>query len=167
MSGIAIRKAVAGDVGEVMRVFEAARRFMRRSGNMHQWVGGYPSEETVLGDIAAGHLYVGEADCGGIVMAFAFIPGNDPTYSLIEDGTWLDDSPYGTIHRLGSDGRRGGVLAACVDFCASLTDNIRLDTHADNAAMRAGAERLGFRRCGVIYCQDGTPRIAYQRITRD
>lgn len=160
-AGLTIRSGTAADVGEVLAVYDAARRFMRATGNLTQWNDGYPAETDVRADIAAGNLYVGEVD-GRIVMAFAFIIGEDPTYRIIEQGAWLDDAPYGTIHRLGSNGRRSGMLAACVEFCFGRVDNLRLDTHADNRPMQAAAERLGFRRCGIIYCRDGTPRIAYQ-----
>jgi predicted GNAT family N-acyltransferase len=46
------------------------------------------------------------------------------------------------------------------------TDNIRIDTHADNAKMQALLEEHGFEKCGTIYVHDGisehSPRIAYQ-----
>ena len=114
-------------------------------------------------DIAHGLSYVGEDAAGEIVMAFAFIIGDDPTYKIIEDGRWLNNLPYGTIHRLGSNGKHRGILRACVNFCAEAIGNLRLDTHADNKLMRHAAEKLGFKRCGIIYCQDGSPRIAYQK----
>lgn len=162
MSGLTIRKAAVSDVAAVTGVYEASRRYMRATGNLTQWSDGYPSQSDVLADIAAGNLYVGEAD-GQVVMAFAFILGDDPTYGVIDDGAWLDDRPYGTIHRLGSTGRRPGVLAACVEFCFGLTDNLRLDTHRDNGPMLRAVGRLGFTRCGIIRCRDGTPRIAFQK----
>ena len=161
MKEISIRPARPEDIDAVMDVYDAARAFMRRSGNLTQWVGGYPSRGTVADDIRRGNGYVGEGADGSVVMAFAFIPGDDPTYAVIEDGRWLNDMPYGTIHRLGSDGSCRGVLKACVDFCRARVRNLRVDTHADNAPMRRGLDRLGFRRCGIIYCDDGTPRIAY------
>lgn len=104
---------------------------------------------------------VGEDD--EVVMAFAFIIGDDSTYSVIEAGRWLNDLPYGTIHRLGSTGKHRGILRQCVDYCMSQIGNIRLDTHADNATMQSAAEKLGFTRCGTIYCIDGSPRVAFQK----
>ena len=98
-----------------------------------------------------------------MVMAFAFIIGDDPTYSVIEGGHWLNERPYGTIHRLGSTGKHKGILRQCVDFCMSHIANIRLDTHADNAIMLNAVEKLGFIRCGTIYCMDGSPRVAFQK----
>lgn len=160
---IIIRKAVSDELAEIMRVYDSAREYMRSTGNMNQWVNGYPSMELVSGDIDSGNCYVG-IDCAGhIAMVFAFIIGDDPTYDVIEDGAWPDNEPYGTIHRLASDGRYGRALERCCDFCKTKISNIRLDTHADNRPMQRAVARLGFSRCGIIYCSDGTPRIAYSK----
>lgn len=43
--------------------------------------------------------------------------GDDPTYSLIEDGAWIADGEYGTIHRLASTGIASGVASACIGWC--------------------------------------------------
>ncbi len=162
MDSLTIRKAAESDIDRIMPLFESARQFMRSQGNMTQWTNGYPSRETVLADIKAGNCYAGVNSQGEIDLVFAFIIGNDPTYNIIEDGEWPNDNPYGTIHRIASSGRSGGMLAACVGFCLEHIGTIRLDTHADNHSMRRAAESLGFARCGIIYCQDGIPRIAYQ-----
>lgn len=158
-----IRKATASDIDDMMQCYHTARQLMRASGNHRQWTDGYPSRELVAEDIAGGRSYVGVDDDGETVMAFALIIGEDPTYAVIEEGQWINDLPYGTIHRLGSNGKHHGIFKLCVDFCMRITRNLRLDTHADNVIMRHAAERLGFERCGIIYCTDGTPRIAYQR----
>ena len=158
-----IRKGTAADIDAIMRCYDSARRFMRASGNHSQWVNGYPSRELVAEDVARGISYVGEDEEGEVVMAFAFIVGDDPTYAVIEDGNWLNDLPYGTIHRLGSNGKHRGTLRMCVEFCLSVIGNLRLDTHADNLTMQRASEKLGFKRCGIIYCFDGTPRIAYHK----
>lgn len=160
---IRIRKGTNADINEIMSCYDRARQFMRDSGNHSQWINGYPSRELVIDDIAKGNNYVGYDNEGEIVMTFAFIPGDDPTYSVIEGGEWLNSLPYGTIHRLGSNGKCHGILEICVNFCMSAIGNIRLDTHADNIVMQKAAEKLGFKRCGIIYCADGSPRIAYQK----
>ncbi len=160
---IRIRKGKISDIDAILSCYDLARKYMRASGNLNQWINGYPSREKVADDISSGTNYVGVDDDEEIVMAFAFIIGPDPTYEIIEDGAWINDKPYGTIHRLGSTGKHKGILEKCVDFCMTLTDNLRLDTHEDNLTMQRAALRLGFQRCGIIYCDDGTPRIAYQK----
>lgn len=160
---IKIRHASESDLDNIMPVYYLARKFMRRNGNMTQWGNGYPSREQILADIRSGVCYVG-VDCDEkIAMVFAFIPGEDPTYSYIEDGCWLNDRPYATIHRIASSGLYGGMLRRCVDYCFRLIDNLRIDTHADNRPMQDALDRLGFTRCGIIHIADGTPRTAYQK----
>lgn len=163
MKHISIRKARVEDLDAVMAIYDTARKYMRANGNCSQWINGYPSRTLIANDIAQEQLYVGTDDDNELVMAFAFIIGEDPTYAVIEDGRWLNDRPYGTIHRLGSNGKYGGMLLACVDYCSQMTGNLRLDTHEDNMTMRTLVTRYGFKRCGIIYCDDGSPRIAYQR----
>ena len=98
-----------------------------------------------------------------VFAAFALIPGEDPTYVRIEAGAWPDDAPYATIHRLAADGTGRGVTGAVIAWCAAQSPVLRADTHADNAPMQHLLEKHGFVRCGIIYTDDGTPRLAYQR----
>lgn len=100
--------------------------------------------------------------------AFAFILGPDPTYAKIEDGQWLNDTlPYGTIHRLASAGKRPGVASDIINWCLEHCESLRADTHADNKIMQHILEKNGFTKCGIIHVADGTPRIAYQRLSRE
>ncbi|MCH5318365.1 MAG: GNAT family N-acetyltransferase [Paramuribaculum sp.] len=160
---ITIRKAQTNDIKAIGEIYEKARNFMRSNGNNSQWSDGYPDDNDVATDIKNENAFVGEDAAGNIVMVFAFIEGLDPTYDLIEDGRWLNDRPYGTIHRLASDGKTGGVLQACLNFCFEKIDNLRIDTHRDNRPMLAALKKAGFARCGIIYCRDGSPRIAFQK----
>lgn len=163
MEGLKIRKAEREDLAVIMPVYDKARTFMRSRGNHSQWVNGYPSAEDLSVDIAQGNLYVGENCAGKIVLSFAFIIGEDSTYREIE-GKWINDEPYGTIHRIASDGSIRHTLERCLEFCRRMQRNIRVDTHKDNAAMLEALRRTGFVRCGVIICRDGTPREAFQLI---
>lgn len=156
-----IRLARQDDLGEVERVFERARRFMREAGNPTQWGNSYPERELLVQDMERGHLHV-VLDGGRVCGVFAFALGEDPTYRVIEDGAWLDDEPYGTIHRVASDGTAHGIFPLALDFCRAIEGNIRIDTHADNAPMLHSIEKAGFVRCGTIYHTDGTPRVAFQ-----
>ena len=159
-----IRKAEYTDIRRALDIYDSARQFMRSRGNAVQWVNGYPSEELLRADVAAGQLYVME-DTGGVYAVFAFLLGDDPTYARIE-GAWRDDSAYGTLHRLGSDGTHHGVFAESAAWAAGRCPHLRADTHADNLTMQRCLEREGFIRCGTIYVEDGTPRVAFERITQ-
>ena len=110
-------------------------------------------------DVAEGNLYVVTAE-ETIHGVFFFLIGPDPTYSYIENGAWHADRPYGTIHRIAGDGS-GGILHTAVEFGKQRTDYLRIDTHEDNIVMQRAVEKQGFRRCGIIYQADGSPRIAY------
>ena len=156
-----IRQAEERDVAGILRVFDAARAFMRRSGNHAQWVNGYPSEEIVRADILRGVSYVLENEAGHLHAAFALIPGDDPTYAHIE-GAWRDDSPYATIHRAGSDGTERGTFRAILAFARAQHEHLRADTHADNIPMQNCLQKSGFAYCGIIYLKNGDPRRAYE-----
>ena len=153
-----IRPAMQSDLDEIEKIYAGARRFMAQNGNPTQWANGYPNRELLEDDIRKGNLYAVTRD-GEIVGVFLFVIGEDPTYGYMEGGTWRSDTPYGTIHRIASSS--SGIFAACLEFCRSKCDHIRVDTHADNKPMQHLAEKYGFSRRGIIYVADGTPRIAY------
>ena len=154
-----IRKTTLDDMSRVMEIFDIARAFMRRTGNLTQWNGNYPSEDVIVSDIRSGVSYV-VTDEDRVVGTFAFIEGEDPTYTKI-DGSWLNDMPYGTIHRIASDGTTKGIADECLKFCKLRIKNIRIDTHKDNAVMLNWINRSGFKRCGIIRLSDGSPREAF------
>lgn len=159
-----IRPTKLKDLPLVMGIYEYARNFMRANGNATQWVNGYPSEELIRQEIEDNHSFVCIGEQGEIAGTFCFILGDDPTYRQIYEGAWLNDAPYGVIHRMATNGKQKGVADACFDWCMEQSDNIRVDTHKDNLVMQHILEKRGFRRCGIIYVRDGTERIAYQRL---
>lgn len=158
-----IRRSTMEDVENILSIFESAKKFMRENNNVSQWSDDYPNTENIIEDIENGNSYVGESPDGEIVMTFAFITGEDPTYKIITKGQWLNEDPYGTIHRIASNGKMRGVLRNACDYCFKEVENIRIDTHKDNKSMLNALDNLGFHKCGEIICRDGTPRIAFQK----
>ncbi len=162
-----IVKATESDLPSLLEIYSEARSFMRRSGNMEQWQGGYPSEDVVLSDIRAGNLYKVTEDESDIPIAvFFFRIGVDATYLKIYGGEWLcPEREYGVIHRIAlcerAHGR--GVGRLCFDYCYSIIPNVRIDTHRDNLPMRHSLTKAGFSERGIIYLASGDERIAYQR----
>ena len=156
-----IRKTRDDDVERLEEIFSYARKQMAMNGNPTQWGNDRPSLELVRQDIIDGNSYVIE-NGEKIVGTFAYIPGIEPTYLQI-DGAWIDDSPYGTIHRIASDGSEKGIFSAALNFAESFSRDVRIDTHRDNSIMLHVIEKNGFRRCGIIIVDDGTPRIAFQK----
>jgi len=147
-----------------MQIYSSARSFMRRSGNPSQWAGVYPAEEDIRLDIELSRLYVcvEEKDILGV---FCFFEGTDPTYVKIYEGSWLNDEPYGVIHRIAvAENAHGkGVAAFCFDYCHKKSGNIKIDTHRDNIPMQKALAKNGFRECGIIYLANGDERIAFQK----
>lgn len=134
-------------------------------GNATQWGKGYPGKDVLETDIIHGNNYV-LVDKDRIVGTFSFILGEEPTYQLIRNGRWNACEPYGTIHRLASNGKARGIARACFDFCTAQTDCVRIDTHKDNLPMRSAIIKYGFKECGNIYVRDGSERIAYDWLRR-
>ena len=158
-----IRLSTLEDLPEMMRLIDCAREFMIREGNTLQWPPGYPSEKQIGIDIARGHSYVCmHPDYPGLIGTFYFAVEEGPTYRLIE-GNWLNDLPYGVIHRMASDGRVRGIFQVCLAFALEQCTELRVDTHADNKRMRHLLLESGFIPCGTIYVADGGPRIAYHK----
>ena len=161
-----IRKTAESDLPVVLDIYAKARDFMARQGNPHQWGdGNWPSTELIRSDIASGNSYVCEAE-GRVVGVFYFIAGPDvePTYAVIEDGAWLDNAPYGVVHRLAGDGSVRGVGRFCLDWAFRQCGHLRVDTHADNALMKRLLLEEGFVDCGLIrVARDGSLRLAFEK----
>ena len=159
---IKIRKTTVNDLDRVMEIYDFARKFMAENGNPTQWGDGYPVRSLIEEDIERGESYV-IVDGDEIHGVFMFMQRVEPTYATIE-GSWLDDEPYGTIHRIATDGKCKRMFDHCVAFCEKITTNLRVDTHDDNFPMQKAIARNGFTYCGRIYMlHDGTPRIAFHR----
>ena len=158
-----VRKSKPEDIPCLMEIYRQGREIMLSCGNLNQWKPGYPPEEMIREDIAAGHGYA-ILDGRDIVGAFAFIYGEDPTYRTICGDGWVDDAkPYATIHRLASLKSSKGVAETCFDWCWSQIHNVRVDTHEDNVIMRHCILKAGFTYCGVIHLLNGDPRLAFQK----
>ena len=162
-----IRPTTYADIDALMAIFAYARKQMAADGNPTQWGDGYPSREQLMSDIQRGVSYVVEHN-GQPCATFVFIIDEDPTYAYIEDGNWLDDTlPYGTIHRIASNGQERGIFPFVLHWCSSQCSNIRIDTHQENTRMIHLIEQAQFTRCGIIYTRDNSPRIAYQRVAQN
>ncbi len=162
-----IRKAKTDDLPQIRPIYDVAKAYMNTSGNPNQWAVGYPPEEYLQQDIKLSRLYVCEEN-GRLCGVFMLSMEEDPTYHYI-DGAWFNDEPYGVIHRIASDGTRKGIFSTVLEFCKEKMKeqnitNLRIDTHADNKTMQHLVEKYGFKCCGTIYLENGSPRRAYQLV---
>ena len=154
----------------MLAIYARARRFMAEHGNPNQWgPRQWPPEALLHRDIAEGHSYVCLNDADEVVGTFFFVQGKDvePTYRIIEGGAWLDDSPYGVVHRIASDGSERGIGRFCLNWALDQCGHMRIDTHGDNTVMQNLVTSLGFVHCGTIYVtEDNDPRLAYEKVGR-
>ncbi len=165
-----IRKTTEEDFERIMKIYSYARDFMAKTGNPNQWgPTNWPPEDLIHNDIKEGNSYVCMNEEGTVTGTFYFIQGKDiePTYRIIEEGNWMDDKPYGVVHRLASDGSEKGIGRYCLDWAFEQCGHLRVDTHTDNKVMQNILEKLGFIKCGIIYVvEDDYPRFAYEKTNK-
>ena len=171
-----IRPTTRTDLDAVMSIIEEARRTIAALG-INQWQNGSPNRAMIEEDIALGQSRAVTLD-GEIVGTFALIFDGEPTYRVIEQGSWsLPDRTesgewsYLAIHRVAvSVASRGtGVSTAIIrhaeDTARSLgRTSLRIDTHEGNVVMRRMLEKHGFTHRGTIHLENGDPRVAYEKL---
>ncbi len=162
-----IRKTKTEDLNRIMEIYEYAREFMKNHGNPRQWsLNNWPPKDLIEKDIAAGNSYVCEHD-GRIVGTFYYTRGYriEPTYNVIENGSWIGSDNYGVVHRIAGDGSEKGIGSFCLNWAFDQCGDLRIDTHGDNKVMQKLLTKLGFIYCGNVYVREDTDiRLAYERI---
>jgi len=161
-----VRKAELKDIDAIMQIYDSARIFMRNHGNPYQWGDNYPQIDILTEDIKNNQCFVC-VENNEIAGVFAFMMHDEPCYNNIKQGRWLNNEPYGVIHRLASGGKAKGVFCCCLDFCSKQIKNIRADTHKDNIIMQHLFEKHGFLKCGIITLSYIGSRIVYHYIKSD
>ena len=157
-----IRKTKPEELEQVMAIYARARQFMAEHGNPNQWGTVKPAREQVLADIENGKSYVC-VEKEQIAAVFFYSEAIDPTYIKIYDGEWLNDKPYGVVHRIASAGIVKGAGSFCLQWAFSQCGNLKIDTHRDNIVMQNTLAKNGFEYCGIINLEDGDERLAYQK----
>ncbi len=161
-----IRKATLKDKEAVLKIYEEARAFIKTY-NSPQWQDGYPNEDTFIGDIKDGTIYVSEVE--GVVVGVATFLDYEETYNQI-DGAWLNDEDYIVIHRIATTTKElgKGHAKAFIDFLENNPNvkNIRIDTHELNEPMKRFLIKNGFIYCGIITLNNPVDklRLAYQKV---
>ena len=159
-----IRPATPSDLDGALAVYKSARAFMRETGNPNQWGDSFPPRERVEGDIQTGALRVCVDGNGDVLGCFAFLPGPEPDYARIYNGSWPNDKPYDLVHRFAVLRQGRGVGGAMLDWALEHGRNLRVDTHRDNKPMQGLLASRGFTYCGIIKLgRNGDERLAYVR----
>ena len=161
-----IRKGRPEELETIMSLYADARQFMVDTGNPRQWAArNWPPRELIGQDIARGKCHVC-VEKGEILAVFFYDYGYriDPCYDRIEDGAWINDEPYGVVHRIAA--RAGsGAGKASISWAFAQCGHLRIDTHGDNRVMQRTLEKLGFEKRGIIHVQeDNDPRIAFEKL---
>lgn len=157
-----IRKAFPEELDAIMEIYQRARQFMADHGNPSQWGTTRPSRKEVEADIREENCYICEEQ-GTIAAVFYYRKGEDPTYTTIYEGQWLDDAPYGVVHRIASSGFCKGAGSFCIQWALTQCGNVRIDTHRQNLVMQNMLKKNGFSYCGIILIEDGSERLAFQK----
>lgn len=148
------------DLDRILDIYTNAKKFMNQNNNPNQWAANYPHRNLLVEDIRLGQSYICIQQ-DEIIGTFCFYQENDPCYSKIEEGSWLNADPYGVIHRIATVTHQYGVGGFCVDYCKTKSENIRIDTYKENIIMQNFLVKHGFIHCGTIYLADGDSRMAY------
>lgn len=156
------------EIEAINLLIEKARKIMNQRG-IDQWQKGVPNQSMVEQDVAMNESYVLLDD--GILVGSAMVSiRHESTYDEIE-GSWSTSGPYTVVHRFVVDtdkhqqGYASRMLQEIEIRCQY--DSIRIDTHHDNHAMRKLLEKNGYRLCGNIRLNDGSPRVAYDKIVKN
>jgi len=157
-----IRKAAWCDLSAIENIYAEARKFMAANENPKQWGDTHPPRMLIEQDIRNGHAYICEQH-SEIVAVFYFNIENDATYTKI-DGTWLNDEPYGVVHRIAVKIGTKGVGRLCLKWAFEQCGNLRIDTHEANMPMLALLNKLSFIPCGTIWIENGDTRLAFHKI---
>lgn len=152
-----IRLANTSDTNRIFEIYEYARAYMKAHGNPYQWGDERPEKSLTKDDIKNQRCYVMEDD-GHIFACFVFTIGFEKEY----EAKFPSNDKYGVIHRVASDGSKSGIVERIVDFAKGKVNLLRIDTHEDNKTMQRAIERQNFKRIGIIYLEDKSPRILYE-----
>lgn len=172
------RQGLADEAEEIWQILQDGRAYLATQG-VDQWQRIYPTLSDIQRDITLGLNWVltarfydqhaetvREVIVGTLVLLF----DEEPTYTSLREGSWLQDGPYATLHRVViRDQYRGKKLAKKLFFesyrvaIRQGVQYIRVDTHVDNQPMRSLIEQEGFTYCGKITVAGGDERLAYEK----
>lgn len=163
------RKTTIEDINNIMNIINEAKEYFKKN-RINQWQDGYPNSDTIYTDIKNNSSYVLESE--NKILATAMVSfKEDKTYKNIYNGQWLNNGDYAVIHRIAvSEKVKGnGIASAIIKEVEGLckengVTSIKIDTHKENISMQKLLEKNAFKYCGIIYLEDGSERIAFEKL---
>ena len=162
-----LRQAEEADIPACLAVLDYGRASQRAAG-FEQWPDGYPSEEDVRNDIAAGMAYV-MTDPQGNIAAYIAIAYYDSEYERLRE-IWTPAERYAVFHRIavGEAYRHSGqgvrlLALAEAHVCKEGAEAVRIDTGLTNLPMQRLLASRSYRNLGHTLYSWG-PRYSYEKL---
>lgn len=163
------RQAKISDLDQIMEIIELSKKYLKET-KVDQWQDGYPAKEDLRRDIESGNSYV-LTNKDEIVATTVISLDGESTYNSIFNGEWITNEEYIVMHRVAVHNKyKGkGIFKELIKEAESLALNndifsIKIDTHRDNVSMQRAVVKNNFKRCGIIYLEDGSERIAFEKV---
>ncbi|EJT6475321.1 GNAT family N-acetyltransferase [Clostridium perfringens] len=163
------RQAKISDLDQIVEIIELSKKYLKET-KVDQWQDGYPAKEDLRRDIESGNSYV-LTNKDEIVATTVISLDGESTYNSIFNGEWITNEEYIVMHRVAVHNKyKGkGIFKELIKEAESLALNndifsIKIDTHRDNVSMQRAVVKNDFKRCGIIYLEDGSERIAFEKV---
>ena len=154
-----------------MEIIELSKKYLKET-KVDQWQDGYPAKEDLRRDIESGNSYV-LTNKDEIVATTVISLDGESTYNSIFNGEWITNDEYIVMHRVAvHDKYKGkGIFKELIKEAEVLALNkgissIKIDTHRDNISMQRAVVKNDFKKCGIIYLEDGSERIAFEKVLK-
>ncbi|HAT4071606.1 GNAT family N-acetyltransferase [Clostridium perfringens] len=165
------RQANISDLDKIVEIIELSKKYLKET-KVDQWQDGYPAKEDLRRDIESGNSYV-LTNKDEIVATTVISLDGESTYNSIFNGEWITNEEYIVMHRVAVHDRyKGkGIFKELIKEAENLALNkgifsIKIDTHRDNISMQKAVLKNDFKKCGIIYLEDGSERIAFEKVMK-
>ena len=163
------RRAKISDLEQIVDIIEEAKKYLKEA-KVDQWQNGYPEKNDLRKDIEGGNSYVLVNENDVLATTVISLKG-ESTYNSIFHGQWVTEEEYMVMHRVAvhSNYKGKGLFKELIKEAAkiALSNNIlsiKIDTHKDNVSMQKALCNNNFEKCGLIYLEDGSERIAFELV---
>ncbi|EGT3617649.1 GNAT family N-acetyltransferase, partial [Clostridium perfringens] len=154
---------------QIVEIIELSKKYLKEA-KIDQWQNGYPENNDLKKDIEDKNSYV--LVKGTEILATTVISlDRESTYNSIVHGEWITDEDYIVMHRVAvhKDYKGKGIFKELIKEAKRIALNnnifsIKIDTHKDNISMQKALCNNGFKKCGIIYLEDGSERIAFELV---